>query len=653
MCGIFGAVELTGRPLRAPDAVRRMGDYLIHRGPDEHGVLERPGAILGNRRLSIIDLTAEANQPFASPDGAVWLVCNGEIYNAPELRTHYSAQGYRFRSDHNDVEAILPLYLEYGEEAIARIDGMFGLALWDGRKRQLLLARDRAGEKPLFYRRIGNELRFASEIQALLSAEETRPEVSGEALSDYLTLGYCLAPRTMFAGTAKLEAAHFLVANADGMRTHRYWEPCDFAMREERCSPAELLEAAEDAVGRQIVADVPLGVFTSGGLDSSLLAAKVVKHLPAEGVNTYAIRFEEASYDESDIAERFCTWLGTRHHTVSANEAELRRAVEVVSEGFAEPLGDPAILPTYLLAEAASHDVKVILSGEGADELFGGYPTYLGHRWAERFGALPDWLRNAVSAGVHRIPVSTSKVSLEFLAKRFVEEASREPATRHVAWFGALGPDAPDYAVSGVGLDAREPWSRLSAIPSPVKQAMLFDQATYLAENLLTKVDRATMLASVEARAPFLDRQLMELALRQPIDSAVGSFRTKIALKRAALRRLPRWVVSRRKRGLSVPIAAWINGSLRKEVDELLDPGRLTRQGLLRPEAITRLLAEHRSGAADHARRLWPLIALQRWHVRWIERPVGAAAQGVGFPTSGGSSSEVSRWRPSAGTRSA
>jgi asparagine synthase (glutamine-hydrolysing) len=620
VCGIFGAAAPSGAALRAPDAVRGMGALLAHRGPDEHGLYESPNAILGSRRLSIIDLAAAANQPFASPDGSVVLVCNGEIYNAPEIRKRYAARGYAFRSDHNDVEPIVPLYLEYGEEAIARLDGMFGLALWDARRGRLLLARDRAGEKPLFFCSAGSELRFASELQALLAAEESRPGVCAEGLADYLALGYCLAPRTPFAGIHKLEPAHLLVADASGLRVRRYWDPCAFAADEQRATRRALLETFEAAVGRQIVSDVPLGLFASGGLDSSLLAAMVVRHLPAEGVNTYAVRFDHESYDESDWASRVSARLGTRHHVVSGSEAELRRALEVVTEGVAEPLGDPAILPTYLLAEAARRDVKVVLSGEGADELFGGYPTYLGHRWAERYRRLPRGLRAAISSAVHRIPVSKRKVSLEFLAKRFVEEAERPPCARHVAWFGALGPEAAAFSARGSTPDYEPLWSRLPAPAHPVKQAMLFDLVTYLAENLFTKVDRATMLASVEARAPFMDRELMELALRQPVETAVGSLRTKLALKRAALRRLPRDVVMRRKRGLSVPVAHWINGGLRDEVDRLLEPGRLARQGLIAPGPVAHLLAEHREGRADHARRIWPLVAFQRWHERWVER---------------------------------
>jgi asparagine synthase (glutamine-hydrolysing) len=622
VCGIFGAVNASGGALCSPAEVRRMGELLRHRGPDGHGCLESAQAILGSRRLAIVDLGAEANQPFASPDGRVWLVCNGEIYNAPELRRRYAREGYPFASRHNDVEAILPLYLEHGEDALEHLEGMFALAVWDARRAKLLLARDRAGEKPLFFCERSGELRFASEIQVLLALESASPEISEAGLSDYLTLGYCTAPRTLFAGVEKLEAAHRLVADPNGIRIEPYWNPVGLAEREAQASPGELLGVFGRAVERQVTAEVPIGVFTSGGLDSSLLAAEAARHLPAEAVHTYAVRFERASFDESAWAERVCRELGTLHHTVSASEEELHRALDVLSARLAEPLGDPALLPTYLLSEAASRDVKVILSGEGADELFGGYPTYLGHCWAERFKRLPRSVRGGIRALVCRLPVTTRKVSLEFLARRFVEEAERPCFQRHLAWFGAHGPEA-----SRVGLHCKDStlpalWARLQDIAHPVKRAMVFDLLTYLAENLLTKVDRASMLASVEARAPYLDRELMELALRQPLAAGVGSARTKRGLKRAALARLPRSVVRRRKRGLSVPVADWINGSLRAEVDELLAPDRLRRQGLLDPAPVRRLLDDHRAGRADHARRLWPLFVLQRWYERWVsERP--------------------------------
>lgn len=616
MCGIFGAVSLTGAPLRARDAVRCAGDALHHRGPDGYGLLDNPLAVVGSRRLSIVDLSSAADQPFTSPDGRYWLVCNGEIYNAPELRRRYVDRGYPFRSSHSDVETLVPLFVEHGEAALEKIKGMFALALWDTAEGRLLLARDRAGEKPLFFCESGGELHFASEIQALMSSLRSRPEISRSGLLDYLTLGYCMAPRTMFSGIHKLQAGHRLVASAQGTDIRAYWTAASYAIATSAARPEQLLEMFDEAVQRQTMADVPVGAFVSGGLDSSLLVSSLAKQLPAAQIHTYAVQFEETSYDESTWAAKVCSSIGTVHRSVHAAEQDLITALDIVSTQLAEPLGDPAILPSHLLAKAAAEDVKVVFSGEGADELFGGYPTYLGHRWAERFRQLPKPVATAVSKAIHRLPVTSRKVSLSFLARRFVEEAGRETLNRHLAWFGALGPDA---ARPAAGLTAL--WNELTAIESPIKRVMLFDLLTYLAENLLTKLDRATMLSSIEARAPFLDHQLMELALHQPVDTAVGNFKTKLALKRAATSRLPREIVYRQKRGLSVPVAKWLNDGLREEADRLFEPERLRRQGLVDPLLIKRLLDEHRARRADHGRRLWPIFMLQRWHERWVEAP--------------------------------
>ena len=621
MCGIFGAVSLSGAALGTRDAVRRAGDALHHRGPDGYGYHENEVAILGSRRLSIVDLGTSANQPFTSPDGRYWLVCNGEIYNAPQLRRRFASQGYPFRSSHSDVETLVPLFVERGHAALDEIDGMFALALWDARKGEILLARDRAGEKPLFFCHREGELHFASEIQALMCGLRTQPEISRSGLLDYLSLGYCTAPRTMFSGIRKLEAGHRLIADAQGAEVRAYWNAAAHVLPTSAAKPGQLLAAFDDAVRRQTMSDVPIGAFTSGGLDSSLLADSLARALPPEQIHTYAVQFEESSYDESQWADRVCRSIGTRHHTVRASDQDLCAALDFISAQLAEPLGDPAILPTHLLAKAAAEDVKVVFSGEGADELFGGYPTYLGHRWAERFRRLPKPVGAAVSAAVHRLPVTARKVSMSFLARRFVEEADRETFERHLSWFGALGTEAGQGEASGASPGARAVWDSLAGVGNPIKRLMLFDLLTYLAENLLTKLDRATMLSSIESRAPFLDRHLMELALQQPADSAVGNFTTKIALKRAAASRLPRDIVYRRKRGLSVPVAKWINGELRGEFDRLLEPERLRRQELIDPRLVGRLLDEHRAQRADHGRRLWPVFILQRWYERWVETP--------------------------------
>lgn len=613
MCGIYGAVSRFGRPLGRPEVVDRMGEALRHRGPDGNGILRAPDGAIGTRRLRIVDLDPRADQPFSSPADDRWLACNGEIYNAPELRRRFPDYPYRSRSD---VETVLPLYLADGYRAVAQLDAMFALAVWDRQAGILLLARDRAGEKPLFYAEIGGEVWFASEVQALLEHPEVSRDLDPVALSQVLTLGYVLEPRTMFTAVRRVAAGTILRFDRDGSSVVRYWDPV--ALVGEPAPAGAPVERVADlfaaAVGKQVVADVPVGVFTSGGLDSSLLAALAAGALGPDRVHTFAVRFAAPSYDESAGARWFAERFGTRYVEVVADETTLGEALEAVTAGLAEPLADPAVLPTYLLARAAREHVTVVLSGEGADELFGGYPTYLGHKAARWLGRLPRPLRRAMVAAVERIPPSDRKVTLEYLLKRFVAEFERPWGERHLAWFGSglagrLGVSSDDWR--------GELLARLPAVDD-LAGAMLLDYSTYLRDDLLVKVDRATMLNSIEARAPYLDRDLTAYALALPTRFKVPRLTSKWVLKRAAERWLPREVTRKRKRGLSVPVAGWINDGLRGEVDRLLAPERLRRQGLIDPTPVAALLAEHRSGHANHARALWTLVMLQRWLERWV-----------------------------------
>jgi asparagine synthase (glutamine-hydrolysing) len=597
MCGIFGAVALTaGAPLRHPEGLARMAESLRHRGPDGERIVGHARARLGARRLAIMDLTT-GEQPFQSPDGAIWMVCNGEIYNSADLRREATGWGYPFRS-RGDIENIVPFYARYGEGVVERLDGMFGLAIWDDHLGRLLLARDRAGEKPLFWTRIEGELRFASEVQALLAFPDQARKVNVAALALYRALGYVPAPDTMFEGIQKLPPGHLLVAGERGVDVRPYWTAAAAASRPSRLSSAaELRTTLLRAVERELMSDVPLGVFTSGGLDSSFLVAAAARVLPGERIHTYAVRFVEPGYDESGYAEAVTHDIKTVHHIVTADDEALDRALDVVSQSLAEPLGDPAVLPTYLLADAARADVKVVLSGEGADELFGGYPTYLGHKAVGAWRRVPGPLRRALRWALERWPASTGRVTLEFLLKQFVAAAERPWLERHVAWFGALG-SGPEGGV------IPELASRLEGFPQNdfLNRILWLDFVTYLPDDLLVKVDRATMLASVEARAPFLDRAVMELVLPAPSRLKVRGFTTKAILKEAARGLVPDAVIGRRKRGLSVPVARWLNTGLAPLADRLLD---------------TPLLAEHRSGKANHARKLWPLLMLALWAERW------------------------------------
>jgi asparagine synthase (glutamine-hydrolysing) len=598
MCGIFGAIASQGAPLRHPDCIARMAESLRHRGPDGECIVGHERARIGARRLAIMDLTT-GDQPFQSPDGKIWMVCNGEIYNATDLRAEASRPGwsYPFRS-RGDIETIVPFYERYGVDAVGRLEGMFGLAVWDDARSRLVLARDRAGEKPLFWANVRGEVRFASEIQALLAFPDQPRRVNRKALSLYRALGYVPAPYTMFDGIHKLPPASVLIAEGGRTEIRPYWSPAAAADRPPRVSFENIQELQETllrAVRRELMSDVPLGIFTSGGLDSSILVGAAARAMPGDKIHTFAVRFTEPGYDESEYAESVTHDIASVHHVVTADDESLGRALEVVSGALAEPLGDPAVLPTWLLAEAAREHVKVILSGEGADELFGGYPTYLGHKFADRWQRLPRGLRSFARWVVDRWPTSTGKMTLEFMLKQFLGGAELPWLDRQLTWLGANAIERDAIAE----LDAK-----LDGFPhtDPLNRVMWFDFLTYLPDDLLVKVDRATMLASVEARAPFLDREVMELVLPLPSQLKVQGFTTKAILKEAARGLVPDHVIDRQKRGLSVPVARWLNTGLASLADRLLD---------------TPLLTEHRARRRNHARRLWPQLMLALWGERW------------------------------------
>jgi asparagine synthase (glutamine-hydrolysing) len=589
--------------LRYPSVLDEMGEALRHRGPDGRATFTDVDARIGTARLRIIDLHERADQPFASPDDEVWLEANGEIYNSLSIRARYPDYPYK---SHSDVETILPLYLDRGAAAVEELDGMFGLAIRDNRTKTLLLARDRAGEKPLFYANVSGEVIFASELQSLLRHPDVSRELDREAIADYLALGYIPEPRTAFLAIRRVPAGTYMLFRDGREETVRYWDPTRIQQIaiDPRQAVAETQRLIENAVTKQVMSDVPVGVFVSGGLDSSILATLASNVIGVDKVHTFSAQFAEASYDESGDAAVLAKKMRTKHVPVRTDDETLVDALQNVTERVAEPLADPAILPTFLLARTAREHVKVILSGEGADELFGGYPTYLGHKVAPRYDALPSFVRNGLKKLAYALPASGKKVTLEYLLKRFVTDAERPWSERHLHWFGTgLTDRTPDLDAPG---------------DDALVGAMLLDYRSYLRDNLLVKVDRGTMLSSVEARAPFLDRDVTAFALSLPSDLRVRGLTTKWVLKKAAEKWVPHDVIYRRKRGLSVPIAGWINRGLRAEVDRLLDPIRLRRRGLVDEPRVTALLAEHRSGRANHAKALWAVVMLEYWLERWV-----------------------------------
>ncbi len=562
-----------------------------------------------------MDPTAAADQPLTDSSDAVWVVLNGAIYNAPELRRRYSNYPFRSRSD---VETVLPLFLERGPAGVAELDGMFALALYDTRQRMLLLARDRAGEKPLYYWRHGNEVWFASELQALLTPQPARRDLDPAAVRDFVTLGYVTEPKTMFQGCKRVRSGTCLTFSTSATTERCYWDPTAISGEEAPArEPVTHLESLLcTAVRKQLVADVPVGIFTSGGVDSALLAAMASDSSGPASPRTFSIGFPELQFDETEHARNLAQHLGTRHSTVMADEPALTKALHFLVDNLAEPSADPAILPTYLLACAARDHVTVVLGGEGADELFGGYPTYLGHRITPAYRRLPKLARRAIERFVACLPASLeSKVSLEYLIRRFLDGVDLPHWNRHMRWFG-----------TGAGESVLSPGLLQEYYEPPVfpdradviEAACVFDYQTYLRDNLLAKVDRATMLASIEARAPFLDPDVTRFAFALDSNLKVKGVTTKWLMKQVARRWLPRRFVFRKKRGLSVPVATWLNGSLGPEVDRLLSRRRIERQGLLHPGKVCQLLKEHRSRRSNHGRALWTILMLQYWLERWL-----------------------------------
>ncbi len=608
-------VSPSGSPLGCPQVLDTMGALLRHRGPDAHGVVQCIHGSIGAERLRVIDPSTAGDQPFIDPAEQVWLVLNGAIYNAQEIRRRY--RDYPFRSA-SDAESLMPLYLDRGCTGFADVDGMFALAIYDLRTRKLLLARDRSGEKPLFYSHVGDEIWFASEMQALLKPVKQQRELDHYALRDFITFGYVREPRTMFADISKVESGTAMQFCRDGVQTQRYWNPdvIETQVNSPHDAVQQLDHLIREAVAKQLTADVPIGVLTSGGVDSSLLAAVAAHTAGADKICTLSVGFDDRPFDESVYARQLSTLLGTRHVEISASDEMLLDALRTVTTEMAEPISDPAVLPTLLLANEAKKHVTVVLSGEGADELFGGYPTYLGHLMAPHYQHLPKLMRTTIDQFAAWIPPSPQrKVSTSHLFKRFVSAARLPLAERHIQWFGSrLHPR--ELLIDNSELEV---WTNdFPSTGDPLRRAMLFDYRTYLRDDLLPKVDRATMLRSVEARSPYLDEAVIRFALALQPSLKVRSMTTKWLLKQVARKWLPRSIVNRRKRGLSVPVSQWINSGLREEVDRLLDRERIADRGLLDAGLIHQLLSQHRRGSADHGRALWTIIILEYWFQHWF-----------------------------------
>ncbi len=613
MCGVCGAVNLHGRAESGgfEARVRNVLAALLHRGPEGHAMRGDGRAVFGATRLAIRGIAEDDLQPFLDPGSGVLVACNGEIDNHAELRRWLTRRGHG-AIPASDVAVLPALYLELGDAFLERLVGAFALAVWDPRADRLLLARDRAGERPLFYAQRGAEVVFATELAALAADPRCALEPSVENLAGYLRFGLFEAPRTPFDGIEKVGPGEWVVFERRAVRRDRWWRWSIVEAPEEPPSAAAFDAVFTRAVERQSAADVEYGAFLSGGVDSSLVAAVARRLAPQRHLPAYTLRFRQKSYDEGRPAARVARLLDLEMREVWVGPDDLAGHVEALVRLVGEPLGDPAWVPTTLLARRASEDVKLCLVGEGGDELFGGYPTYIGADLARAYLRLPAAARGAIDALVRALPPSDRKVSLRWLLRRFVEGAELDGVVRHRVWVSQVPPTL--LARLGVPVPTERPSERTGALLDIVQR---MDFESLLAEGLLTKADRASMRWPVELRAPFLDRDVLEFAARLPRAARVRGIGTKRFLKRYASRYLPRTIVHRKKRGLSVPLAPWLRGPLHEWAAGRLGAGRLDALGVSTDGAVE-LLAEHRRGTADHARPLWNLLVLATW-AEWLD----------------------------------
>jgi asparagine synthase (glutamine-hydrolysing) len=621
VCGICG-LATRGGPVD-PERLRAMSATLVHRGPDSDGDLVDGPVGLAARRLSIIDLET-GDQPIANEDGTVHVVQNGEIYNYRELRAGLEHAGHRFAT-HSDTEVLVHLYEEHGEGFAERLRGMFAVAVWDARRRRLVLARDPFGIKPLYYRENADGLAFASELRAL-----PRGEVDLEALEAFLAFNSIPGPYSIFRDVKKLPPGHLLVWEGGEARVSRFARPAPVpaaeVRREDEDELAEELRARlRDSVRAHLIADVPVGVLLSGGVDSSTLAALAAQE-SSEPVHTFSIGFEERSFDELDAARAVAQLYGTRHEElVLRPDAAL--LLPALADAFDEPFADSSALPTYLVSELAARHVKVALSGEGGDELFGGYFTYAADLLALRVGRLAPFARPLVE----RLPSSSRRASFDYKAKRFVRGADLPPLERHHAWKEIFSPEARSQLLGRPS--SFEPVDLLRARYAETEGAELLarlqdvDLGTYLVDDLLVKTDRASMAHSLEARVPYLDPLVAGLAQALPTRLKVSGLSKKRLLRKAAAPLLPRRIVYGRKRGFSIPAAAWLRGELEPFARDVLSPETLRRHAFFQPAAVTRLLDRHVAGKEDLSRQLWGLLAFTLWYERHVERTPGALAE--------------------------
>ena len=622
MCGICGEFQW-GREARVDRGlVQRMTSTLVHRGPDDEGLYVKGPVGLGMRRLSIIDV-AGGHQPIFNEDGTVAVVYNGELYNYPELKAELETLGHRFRT-RSDTEALVHAYEAWGDSFPSRLNGMFAFALWDEKASRLLLGRDRMGIKPLYYRLTSDRISFASEIKALRAGPDFSREIDPQALNEYLSLRYVPCPRSIYREVKKLEPGHTLSVQGGKAQFRRYWDfrPSHVGPKRTLSACLEELDALlSDAVKRELVSEVPLGLFLSGGLDSPTIAYYAAQ-AHGKSLTSFNIHFRHGSYSEREGAAAAAKALGLDHKEMEVDE-DVEKILPTLVDIFDEPFSDDSAIPTYFLTKLARQHMTVALSGDGGDELFGGYPTYIADAASVWYRRLPSFVHRILNRAAGLLPVSHERISLDFKIKSFLNAAARHQPAAHFGWQEILTQEdksafyTPEF---GRQVSHHPAWQsfekahREAGARTLLERMLYVDQRTFLADEYLVKVDRLSMAHSLEVRPPFLDHRLVEFAATIPPEFKIKGLTTKYLIRRLMKGRLPDEILKGSKKGFSPPMPFWLaEGPLGAHVREVFGSGIFDSTKMLQGSFALKLLDEHKARRRNNARKIWTLFMLALW----------------------------------------
>lgn len=630
MCGIAGFVFDDRPATERAQILDDMCSTLYRRGPDSGGALVEADIALGMRRLSIIDLRS-GDQPLYNEDRSIAVVCNGEIYNAPELRASLESAGHVFRT-RSDCETIVHGYEQWGEDLASRLNGMFAFAVWDGRRHVLLLGRDRAGIKPLHYALVNGAVVFASELKALLPHPGVPRRLDLDAVADYLAFEYVPTPASIFSGVRKLPPGCCLVCRRGAEpRLIQYW---DLNLKDGEGSfrgsvgdaAAGVRAVLDEAVRKELISDVPIGVLLSGGIDSSTVAALAARNAPGK-VKSFAIAFEDPSFDESRYARMVAEHVGTDHHELVLRPQDMWELAPRVSEFLDEPMGDSSLIPTYLLARFVREQVKVVLGGDGGDELFGGYPTLQAHKAARYLRHVPTPVQSMLRWGAKKMPVSQDNISFDFKVNRFLAGLPHDPVVRHHVWLGSvphaetrrlLTPDARAELQAGRAYEQAHRHLARCQARDVLNQVLYLDFKLYLENDILPKVDRASMACGLEVRVPLLNQVVLDHVVRLPANLKLRGLTTKYIMKEAVRDLLPPEIISRKKKGFNMPVARWFSNELRPMLEDVLDLSKLRQDGLFDVSEVRHLMDDHFMQRKDNRKPLWTLFVFQQWYDRYV-----------------------------------